>query len=127
MYKFKKNIWLWTAVERESKRLIGFEVGTRETKYFKKLLKNISHIKAKKYASDYWKAYNLIDREKRLIGKSHTYNVERMNRLLRHYLARFNRKTYCYSKSLSIIEDPVLFYFHIVILFVFSNAIQIMV
>ena len=62
--------------------MIGFEVGTRETKYFKKLLKNISHIKAKKYASDYWKAYNLIDREKRLIGKSHTYNVERMNRLL---------------------------------------------
>ena len=90
--------------------MIGFEVGTRETKYFKKLLKNISHIKAKKYASDYWKAYNLIDREKRLIGKSHTYNVERINRLLRHYLARFNRKTYCYSKSLSMIEDSVLLF-----------------
>ena len=90
--------------------MIGFEVSTRETKYFKKLLKNISHIKAKKYASDYWKAYDLIDREKRLIGKSHTYNVERMNRLLRHYLARFNRKTYCYSKSLSMIEDSVLLF-----------------
>ena len=49
--------------------------------------------KTKKYASDYYQAYDLIDPKKRLIGKAHTYNVERMNRLLRHYLARFARKT----------------------------------
>ena len=36
-----KNIWLWTAVERATKRLVGFQVGTRETKYFQKLANKI--------------------------------------------------------------------------------------
>ena len=71
---------------------MGYEVGTRETKYFERLSRKISHIEPKKYASDRYEAYNLIDPKKRLIGKSHTYTVERMNRLLRHYLARFRRK-----------------------------------
>ena len=82
-----KNIALWTAVDRKTKELVGFEVGTRETKYFEILSKNIAHIKAEKYASDNWEAYNLIDPNKRLIGKAHIYNVERMNRLLRYYLS----------------------------------------
>ena len=103
---------MWTAVNRENKKLVGFELGTREAKHLKNLFTNISHIKVNKYASDYWKAYNLIDHKKRLIGKSHTYNVERMNRLLRHYLARFNRKTFCYSKSLDMISDSVLLFLH---------------
>ena len=112
MYKFKKNIWLWTAVDRESKKLVGYEGGTRETKYFERLSRKISHIEPKKYASDRYEAYNLIDPKKRLIGKAHTYTVERMNRLLRHYLARFRRKTYCWSKSLSMINDSVLLFIH---------------
>ncbi|MBO6126806.1 MAG: hypothetical protein J6P21_02245, partial [Clostridia bacterium] len=46
--------------------------------------------------------YDIIPSNKHLIGKSNTYTVERMNRLLRHYLARFARKTYCWSRSLSL-------------------------
>ena len=72
----------------------------------------IAHIETKKYASDYYQAYDLIDPKKRLIGKAHTYNVERMNRLLRHYLARFARKTYCWSKSLDMIKNSVLLFMH---------------
>ena len=87
-YKFK-NIWLWTAANRESKQLIGYEVGTRETKYFEKLSRKI-HTQSQKYVSDKYEAYNLIDTKKRLIVK-----FEIMDRLLRNHLARFRRKTYC--------------------------------
>ena len=80
--------------------------------FFEILSKNIAHIKAEKYASDNLEAYSLIDPNKRLIGKAHTYNVERTNRLLRYYLARFTRKTYCSSKSLSIISDSVLLFLY---------------
>lgn len=48
---YKKNIWLWTAVTRETQRLVGFQVGTRETKYFEKLSQKISHVEVEKYAS----------------------------------------------------------------------------
>ena len=87
-------------------------MGSRETKYFENLSLKIAHIEPKKYASDKYKAYDLINPKKRLVGKAHTYNVERMNRLLRHYLARFTRKTFCYSKSISMIVDSVLLFLH---------------
>ena len=107
-----KNIWLWTAVDLATKRLVGFQIGTRETKYFQKLADKISYIDARFYASDHWHAYNLIDPAKHLTGKAHTYTVERINRLLRHYLARFARKTYCYSKSLQMIKYSLLLFMH---------------
>ena len=112
MHKFKKNIWLWTAVDRDTKRLVGFQIGTRETRYFQKLTHKIGHIDAKFYASDHWHAYKIITLAKHLVGKAHTYTVERMNRLLRHYLARFARKTYCYSKNLQMIKYSLLLFMH---------------
>jgi IS1 family transposase len=107
---WRKNIWLWTAVDRKKQSLVGFQVGTRETKYFEKLSQKIAHIDAKIYATDGWESYNLINPDKHIVGKAHTSAVERMNRLLRHYLARFARKTYCWSKSLEMIENSVLLF-----------------
>lgn len=91
------------AVERASQKIRGFYVGSRETSSFEKLSQNLQGLNVKKYATDAWKAYNLIDPKKHIVGKAHTYTVERTNRLLRHYLARFARKTYSISKSLDMI------------------------
>ena len=90
-------------MNRETKKLVGFHVGDRSSKSFENLCKNISHIDARLYATDQYSVYDIIPKHKRLVGKAHTYTVERMNRLLRHYLARFARKTYCLSRSLSMI------------------------
>ena len=108
----KKNIRLWTAVDRATKRLVGFQIGTREIKYFQKLANKIRYIDAKFYASDHWHACDRIDPTKHLTGKAHTYTVEPMNGLLRHYLARFARKTYCYSKNLQMIKYSLLLFMH---------------
>ena len=83
--------------------MVGFYVGDRSSKSFENLCENISHIDARFYATDQYSVYDIIPRHKRLVGKAHTYNVERMNRLLRHYLAHFARKTYCWSKSFNMI------------------------
>ena len=45
----------------------------------------------------------LLNAKNYVIGKLYTYTVERTNRLLRHYLARFARKTYCVYKSFPMI------------------------
>lgn len=41
------------------------------------------------------------------MGKAYTYTVERTNRFLRHYLARFVRKSYSSSKSVFMVELSV--------------------
>ena len=57
------------------------------------------------YASDAWKAYKkLINPEKHLLSKKETTHIESHNANVRHYLARFRRKTKCYSKSIEMVE-----------------------
>ena len=107
-----KKLWLWTAIAPATKRLVGVQIGTRETKYFPKLTDKISHIDAKFYAFDHWHARNLIVPAKHLTGKAQPYSVERMNRLFRHYIARVGRETYCYSKNLQKIKYSLLLFMH---------------
>jgi insertion element IS1 protein InsB len=57
------------------------------------------------FASDYWKSYEeFIPVDKHLQTKAETYTVESYNSRVRHYLARFKRKTKCYSKADNMIE-----------------------
>ncbi len=42
----KKNIWFWTAVGRATKRIVGFQIGTRKTKHLQKFAHKISYIDA---------------------------------------------------------------------------------
>jgi len=50
--------------------------------------------------SDYWKSYKeIIPKELLTQSKKETYTVESYNSILRHFLARFRRKSKCYSKS----------------------------
>ena len=62
-------------------------------------------MKVNYFASDGWKSYqDFIPCAKHLITKSETYTVEGYNSLIRHFLARFKRKTKCYSKTEYMIE-----------------------
>jgi insertion element IS1 protein InsB len=54
-------------------------------------------------ATDYWKSYNeMIPSEKLMQTKAETYTIESYNGQIRHFLARFRRKTKCYSKSVEM-------------------------
>jgi insertion element IS1 protein InsB len=59
------------------------------------------------YATDGFRAYNKLPPQKHLIGKAHTFTVEGKNSQLRHYLARFHRRTKCYSKAVHMIFDSL--------------------
>ena len=99
-------------MNRETKKLVGFHVGYRSSKSFENLCENISHIDARFYATDQYSVYDIIPYHKHLVGKKYTYTVEWMNHLFRHYLARFTRKTYCWSKSLNMIINSVFLFLY---------------
>lgn len=62
--------------------------------------------------ADYWKSYNEIVPSERLIQtKAETYTVESYNGLIRHFLARFRRKSKCYSKSEEMIKITLKLFF----------------
>ena len=48
----------------------------------------------------------------RQCSKAETCLVESFNSLIRHYLARFNRKTKRYSKAIDMMANSILLLFH---------------
>ena len=69
------------------------------------LWNKIKHIDCELYATDYWLPYEVfIPANKHIQTKAETYTIEGFNSITRHYLARFRRKTKCYSKSTEMVE-----------------------
>ena len=60
------------------------------------------------FCTDYWKSYfEFIPDHKHLPSKAETFTVEGYNSRIRHYLARFKRKTKCYNKAEHMIEKSL--------------------
>ena len=99
-YSIKKLLPGLAGVDRFGKHFIDFVCGNRDTETFKKLWDILRDKKINRFCSDYWKSYTeLIFNEKHIQPKAETFTVEGYNSRMRHYLARFERKGKCYSKS----------------------------
>ena len=82
---------VWTAVDRNEKRITVFEVGPGKASVLRKLEEELG-MKAD---------------IKHVISKSETCLVESYNSVLRYYLARLHRKTKCYSNSILMLTLSV--------------------
>lgn len=108
----KRAIWLWWAVDRSAKRVLGWVLGDRDTPAARALGAQIPRGDSITYATDEYPCYNAIfNKDQHLKGKAHTYTIESMNNRLRCYLARLRRKTHCYSKSVTNLRDSLMFVF----------------
>ena len=100
MYLKKNYRWIWIAVDRYGKQFLSFVCGDRSTKTGLKLWNKIKDLEINNFASDHWKSYTeFVPQEKHWQSKAETYTVEGYNSRIRHYLARFKRKSKCYSKA----------------------------
>ena len=79
-------------------------MGSRGKKAFRALIRQIKKYSTEFYGTDHWKMYKELPQTKHLVGKKHTTQIESLNANVRHYLARFRRKTRCYSKMPYMVE-----------------------
>ena len=100
----KRKLRIWIAIDRYTQEVLAFSIGSRGKKAFKALIKQLKRYSVGHFASDDWKIYKGLSSKKRLIGKKHTTQIESLNANVRHYLARFKRRTRCYSKCPKMVE-----------------------
>ncbi|MCS6822283.1 MAG: IS1 family transposase [Microscillaceae bacterium] len=119
----KKNYcWIWIAVDRDGRKFINCEVGTRGTETGEKLWKKIEPKIKGKVCTDYWKAYEaFVPDDIHIQSKADTFTVEGYNSLLRHFLARLRRKTKCYSKVVYMLVYSVK-----LLMFKWNNGLSIL-
>ncbi|MCH9024276.1 MAG: IS1 family transposase [candidate division Zixibacteria bacterium] len=69
----------------------------------------VAGIKPLSFMTNYWEPYeHFVPAEKHIQSKAETFTVEGYNSLFRHFLARFRRKTKCYSKCETMLRYSVM-------------------
>ena len=118
-YVFRKSDkrWIWIALCRRTRQVVGHFIGDRSEKSCRELWKRIpaTYKKCCSY-SDFWEAYRKVfsNNTHQCVGKEsgETSHVERWNNTLRQRLARFVRKTLSFSKSDVYHEAVLMLYLH---------------
>ena len=120
--KKQNQFWVWIAYDQKRRKPIAFHCGCRGSESGKELYKKVKTVGADAFATDCWRAYNeFIPEEKHIRGKRYTQRIEGFNSQVRHFLARFARRTKCYSKSPDAVVDALtLFFFKINPLSIFN-------
>lgn len=90
---------------------MAFRVGSRGRKTLKRLL-FLNPLTADIWATDHWRAYNILPKDRHIQSKAHTFTVESKNSQIRHYLARFRRRTKCYSKAVHMVIATLTIFFN---------------
>jgi insertion element IS1 protein InsB len=107
----KDDCWLWWAIDRASKRVLGWALGDRGTETAERLDAQLPHAPHIVFATDFWHPYGKIfSKENHVQGKAHTFTIESLNNRIRCYLARLKRKTHNYSKSQVNLAASILFF-----------------
>lgn len=108
----EKLIWIVYALEKTSKKVVSFYVGSRTNKTLNVVLKSLNFAKAKHIFTDKLKQYKyLIDDKIHKTIRFGTNRIERKNLTLRTHIKRLNRRTICFSRNYNILYAVLKIYF----------------
>jgi len=103
-------------VDRNRNKIIDITISKHRSKIiFLRIAQRLEKkgYKVKLLCTDGYPGYSYYKfTEQHIITKAETSLVESKNSLIRHYLARFNRKTKRYSKAFDMIFASLLILFH---------------
>jgi IS1 family transposase len=105
--KKKRQQWIWLAINRETREIVGMAIGSRTKATARKLWASLPAVyrQCAICYTDFWEAYAAILPSKRhcASGKEsgQTNHIERFNNTLRQRCSRLVRKTLSFSKKLA--------------------------
>ena len=104
--------WITYAIERETKHVIDFFVGSKSKENIKPLINKLLLLQPTKIYTDRLNVYpSLIPKAIHKRFQYCTNKIERMNLTLRTHIKRLSRKTICFSKSKKYLEAHLRIYF----------------
>jgi IS1 family transposase len=105
-------IWIVYALEKESRKIVSFNVGARTNKTLSKVIETVTLSNPKKIYTDKLINYkSLIKKEIHNFRNRSTNHIERMNLTLRTHLKRLNRRSAAFSKSIVMLSSVLKIYF----------------
>lgn len=118
MGKKKRVPWIWLAINRETREIIGVAIGSRTKATARKLWAALPPVyrQCAVCYTDLWAAYAAIlpSKRQRAVGKEsgQTNHIERFNNTLRQRCSRLVRKTLSFSKKLANHIGAIWYFIH---------------
>lgn len=104
--------WLVYAIDKKDKKVVSFCIGKRTNRTLNTVIKTLINSNPEKIYTDKLRNYQyLMPREIHETKRFGTNSIERNNLSIRIHLKRMNRKTICFSKSISILISILKIYF----------------
>ena len=111
--KKSNKLWVWRAYDPIARRTIAWVLGGRDDATCQRLLDKIG-VEGKTFVTDDWDGYHRLIPESQLFtGKDLTCPIEQDNSNIRHFLARFRRRTKVVSKVVQMVDLSLRIYHHI--------------
>ena len=110
--KKTEKLWLWRAYDPIARRTVAWVLGRRDDATCQTLLNKIG-VEGKTFVTDDWEGYHrLIPEDQLFTGKDLTVPIEQDNSNIRHFLARFRRRTKVVSKVVEMVDLSLRIYHH---------------
>ena len=104
----KNQRWTWYVIERNKGTILAYHNGRRTDESCKQLFAKLSPFSLGKIYTDNWQSYHkYIPAHQHIIGKKHTWKIERKNLNFRTHIKRLSRKTICFSKNETIHDNVI--------------------
>ena len=102
--KKTRKLWIWRAYDPVTRRTIAWVLGGRDDKTLRRLLDKVG-VGGKTFVTDDWEGFHRVIPEDQLFtGKDLTFPIEQDNSDIRHFLARFRRRTKVVSKTAEMVD-----------------------
>ena len=102
--KKTEKLWVWRAYDPVARRTVAWVLGGRDDATCQKLLDKVG-LKGKTFLADDWDGFHrLIPKDQLFTGKDLTFSIEQDNSNIRHFLARFRRRTKAVSKAVEMVD-----------------------
>jgi len=102
------KLWIWTAFDRATGRLVDWECGERDRATFARLLDRLRRWSPRLVCTDEYAVYEQgLAVGRHYAGKDQTVAPERTHGRLRHWLARFRRRTCVVSRSTEMVDRSI--------------------
>jgi len=114
----KKEVYIWLAIDRDSREIIGCFVGDRTRKSARQLWASLPDVYQQRAIAytDFWQAYKtVIPHERhRAVGKEtgQTNHIERLNNTFRQRVSRLVRESLSFSKKLNNHIGAIWYFIH---------------
>jgi insertion element IS1 protein InsB len=110
--KKSEKLWILRANDPIARRTIAWVLGGRDDATCQKLLDKIG-LQGKMFVTDDWAGYHrLFPEDQLLTGKDLTLSIEQDNSNVRHFVARFRRRTKVVSKVVDMVDLSLRVYHH---------------